>query len=1087
MTRPFLSAALAAALAASPALAETLKVAVGYPPGSAGDRTYQAFAEDLAARTDGALEAKVYPMNLLSFAEALSGVRDGIGDLTLIATPYFLSELPRTNFVMELVALGELDAPDPLTGSKALIGAMSEYILTECETCRDEFAAQNQIFLAASSGTCNTLICTTPVITQDDLAGLRVRAGGAFWSRWAWRWGWSPPPTAARRGPRRWWRCARSCIRCAAGPRPTAPASRAGRACSTTPAAAPTRRSRASCASSARRWSSSPAAPPPRPERPARRGAGPAPRGPDRRNRKTGRHDAPRADRRRRPMDQPAAPAPEAFRDEVARFIAQNMPPEMAARNRAAVHPGREDYLGWARILARRGWSAPGWPKEHGGAGWSARQLLVLEEESFRAGAPSLHIQTVDLAGPLIAAFGTEAQKARHLPAIREGRELWAQGFSEPGSGSDLASLSTRAVRDGDHYVVNGQKIWTSDAYFCDRIFCLVRTSSEGRPQQGITMLLFPLDLPGVTVRPIPLIDGGHSLCEVFFDDVRVPVEDRLGEEGQGWACAKHLLAGERVRTAEAPRNAREIARLRAILETVPGPDGRPLIADPLRRARLAELEMDLAALRVGVEMELDGRGAPGLPTPSILKLQGTELLQAAHRFAREALGPHGAVVHDLSDPAAPMAEPGPEAGRGIAAESLFRRAATIYGGSSEVQKGIIAKAIETADPASGRPPVSEDLGMLRDSLAGFLERHAGREARRARAGRPLDEGPMWRRIAAQGWIGAGLPEAAGGFGGGPLESAEVAEAAGRALLTEPISAAVLAARTLAFADPRGQAERLEATVAGAQLPVLVHDGPDAAACAVVARRDGDGWRLSGRARAVPGVPDAGLLLVPARLSDGGPLALFVVSPQARGLSLHACRLLDDRRAADVILDEVRPFDRVARAEAPDRDLSADLDRALDHALVDACAETLGAMDRAFWLARDHVAQRRQFGQALIRFQAIQHRLAEMLVEIQRARAMLEHGLDALSEPDPAARRRAMSRMKARIDRSAFLVGGQAIQLHGGMGLTEDCQVGGCFKRICVQAALMGTADDHLARLAADLAPAAPAVAPSPRFQELPS
>ncbi|WP_339948588.1 C4-dicarboxylate TRAP transporter substrate-binding protein [uncultured Albimonas sp.] len=170
--------------AASPAMSETLKVAVGYPPGSAGDLTYQAFAQDLSARTDGALEAKVYPMNLLSFAEALSGVRDGIGDLTLIATPYFLSELPRTNFVMELVALGELDAPDPLTGSKALIGAMSEYILTECDTCREEFAAQNQIFLAASSGTRNTLICTRPVATQEDLSGLRIRAGGAFWSRW---------------------------------------------------------------------------------------------------------------------------------------------------------------------------------------------------------------------------------------------------------------------------------------------------------------------------------------------------------------------------------------------------------------------------------------------------------------------------------------------------------------------------------------------------------------------------------------------------------------------------------------------------------------------------------------------------------------------------------------------------------------------------------------------------------------------------------------------------------------------------------------------------------------------------------------
>ena len=282
----------------------------------------------------------------------------------------------------------------------------------------------------------------------------------------------------------------------------------------------------------------------------------------------------------------------------------------------------------------------------------------------------------------------------------------------------------------------------------------------------------------------------------------------------------------------------------------------------------------------------------------------------------------------------------------------------------------------------------------------------------------------------------------------------------------------------------------LAATAAGELLPVLVHDGPDAGACAVAARPDGDGdgdgdgWRLTGRARTVLGAPDADLLLVPARLSPGGGLALFEVSPGAPGLTLHACRTLDDRRAADVILEDLRPAARVARAEAPGRDLSADLDRALDHALVDACAETLGAMDRAFWLARDHVAQRRQFGQALIRFQAIQHRLAEMLVEIQRARAMLDHGLDALGDPDPAERRRAMSRMKARIDRSAFLAGGQALQLHGGMGLTEACEVGGCFKRICVQGALMGTADDHLARLAHDLAPAGTAPAASPRLQE---
>ena len=223
------------------------------------------------------------------------------------------------------------------------------------------------------------------------------------------------------------------------------------------------------------------------------------------------------------------------FRSEIRDFLRIALPEDLARRGSRGVVPTRDDYLRWMRILAPHGWSVPTWPVHYGGAGWSAEQRQIFEEECLDAGAPALHIQSVYLVGPLIAEFGSQAQKQTLLPAIREGLELWCQGFSEPASGSDLASLRTKATRDGDHYVINGQKIWTSDAVLADRIFCLVRTGAQEEKHRGITMLLFSLSTPGVIVRAIPMIgEAPHNLCEVFFDNVRVPASALLGEEGRG-------------------------------------------------------------------------------------------------------------------------------------------------------------------------------------------------------------------------------------------------------------------------------------------------------------------------------------------------------------------------------------------------------------------------------------------------------------------------------------------------------------------------------------------------------------------------
>ena len=331
------------------------------------------------------------------------------------------------------------------------------------------------------------------------------------------------------------------------------------------------------------------------------------------------------------------------FALQVRAYLRDKLPADMARRGLTDVHPSREDQLGITALLAGAGWSVPNWPVEYGGPGWSAQRRMLFEEELMLAGAPPNNIQGVSLVGPVVYTFGTEAQKARYLAPIREGREFWAQGFSEPGSGSDLASLRTRAVLDGDGpdavYVVNGQKIWTSDAFMADMLFTLVRTDPLVKAQRGISFLLIALNSPGVTVRPIQSIDDGESLCEVFFDDVRVPVANLIGEEGRGWDYAKFLLGTERVGVAEVPRNKRNIATLATMAAQAPsGTPGISLYADPVFRSRIARLEIDLLALEAAAVQTLAIDDQSPL-TPSALKIHGTELMQAILGLQVETLG----------------------------------------------------------------------------------------------------------------------------------------------------------------------------------------------------------------------------------------------------------------------------------------------------------------------------------------------------------------------------------------------------------------------------------------------------------------
>jgi alkylation response protein AidB-like acyl-CoA dehydrogenase len=382
----------------------------------------------------------------------------------------------------------------------------------------------------------------------------------------------------------------------------------------------------------------------------------------------------------------------DAFRCEVREFIRDSLPMDLARRGLTGFHPGRADQELWGRILHRKGWSAPRWPVGHGGAGWDASQLQIFDEECYLAGAPELSWNGIRLVGPVIYTFGTDEQKARFLPPTLSWDIFWGQGFSEPNSGSDLASLKTSAERSGEEYVVNGSKIWMTDGHFADWLFCLVRTSAAGPKQEGISFLLIDARSPGVENRAIASIDGQHTLNQVFLTNVRVPCENRIGPEGAGWSYAKFLLANERTSSAEVPRCKFYRQRLHQLGASVRR-NGAPIAEDAVFSLRLAQLEIDLLALEASVNEALTSEAnASSFAKASVLKLKGSHLLQAMGELMVDAIGPDAIVRCDPSAPAQ-VAPPNtvPDYVPGIVNDFLYRRAATIYGGSAEIQRTIIA------------------------------------------------------------------------------------------------------------------------------------------------------------------------------------------------------------------------------------------------------------------------------------------------------------------------------------------------------------------------------------------------------------
>ena len=382
-----------------------------------------------------------------------------------------------------------------------------------------------------------------------------------------------------------------------------------------------------------------------------------------------------------------------AFRDEVRAFLAEKLTKELSEKVRLGGDLTKNDMEGWHAILNAQGWLAPNWPKEHGGAEWNAVQRHIFDDECASSHAPRVVPFGLSMLAPVLQKFGNQLQKDHWLPRILSGEDWWCQGYSEPGAGSDLASLKTKAVREGDDYIVNGQKTWTTFGQHANMIFCLVRTDSKVKQQAGISFLLIDMNTPGIEVRPIILLDGSAEVNEVWFTDVKVPVKNLVGKENDGWTYAKYLLTHERTNIAGVGFSTAGLAAVKRIAKAEMS-GGKPLIQNPLFAARVAQVEIDLMAMNttnLRIVSQAAAGGAPGVEA-SMLKVKGTIIRQEINDLARRAVGPYAMpfvseAVEGSNEPLPDPHDAGP-----VAAQYFNNRNISIFGGSNEIQRGIIAK-----------------------------------------------------------------------------------------------------------------------------------------------------------------------------------------------------------------------------------------------------------------------------------------------------------------------------------------------------------------------------------------------------------
>ncbi|MWB79371.1 hypothetical protein GLS40_15130 [Pseudooceanicola sp. 216_PA32_1] len=719
-----------------------------------------------------------------------------------------------------------------------------------------------------------------------------------------------------------------------------------------------------------------------------------------------------------------------AFEAEVRSFAETHCPADIRQMVRDSKKITRDAWSRWQKVLFDHGWGAPNWPVEHGGTGWDARQRYIFDTVLAETRCPPQYHHGLRHLGPVLIKYGSQEQRDRFMPGILDGTDWWCQGYSEPGSGSDLASLRTKAERDGDDYVVTGQKIWTSHAHEADWIYALVRTSVEDKKQKGITLLLIPLDSPGITVKQIRTIDNIHHVNEVFFESVRVPVANRIGEEGQGWTYGKYLLSHERLGGANTAPTFQLFDGVKRLTERHGG--------SALRRAdiqlRLIEIESRMLGLKeqgraaVGAAMRGESLGL----MPSGLKVISCNIQQALCDLAIEAVGPTHAARRGTVDPDQADAE----ALRWISTYFL-NRSRTIVGGSDEVQKNLIAGQLFKG----GLDPVAPALvpGPVFDAAL--------------RAG--TDGGINWAAVLGMGWPMTLVPEDQGGAGAGLEDMVAIVEGAARGTLDLNLAMHCAVTPLLLSHAPAGALhDRLLAGHMDGSAVVLTalltdEGGLDSRDFSL---EPGANPLVSGMLGGVEALPGATHLLLAS--AD----RLLAVPLDGVGIAENAT--LDGRPTVDLRFGGAR-----AEVLAEGTAAARALNMAQPVGTLLSGVDAVGTMVPVIAQTVAYLQGRRQFDQPLAEFQVLRHRIADMYLTYLNSSAAVLRAMNDMAEGETAPRSLAMAKLRS--SRDAKTVAHGAIQLHGGMGMTEELPTTRLNKRLLQSGFDFGDAMLHAERLAA--------------------
>lgn len=757
------------------------------------------------------------------------------------------------------------------------------------------------------------------------------------------------------------------------------------------------------------------------------------------------------------------------FREEVRQFLSDNLPPDTAAKVKGGYELGKNELLAWHKRLYGQGWAAPGWPAEYGGPGWTEAQRYVFEDECAQGFAPQLIPMALITVAPLLIAFGSETQKARYLPPILRGEEVWCQGFSEPEAGSDLASLRCKAVRDGDHYIINGSKIWTTHAQWADWCELLVRTSADGPRQHGITVLLADMKSPGITIQPLPSLDGLHVLNQVFFDNVRVPVEQRVGEEGEGWNLLKSTIGHERVLNADVGRSKMLLRRLHEIGKRETR-YGKPLAAHLPFAVSFARFEVRLRALELCALRVINDATLALRPEASMLKIRGTELQQDISRHLSDSLGPYALPHHRKVLSQGWEGTPvGPDYSATPTPFYFFWRKASISAGTNEVQRNIIAKSLLSSGLRGDAQGLSEEQKMLQEMALRFMRDEYTFPKRQEMMGRdPGYSENIWSKFADMGWLALPFSEDVGGYGGTSLDLLLLMETFGASLVNEPfLGSVILGGGIVAAVATKDQRDRLLPPLfEGKHKLAFAYSEPgsgfELGPIKTRAFRLNNGWRLQGHKSIVLGAPFAGTLLVTADCDETqSGAAVFAIDAEAQGLSLISYPTIDGRYAAEVHMEDV-----VAELLGHEPgNIDKNVVQVVRKATLAVIGEAIGAMEAAVRLTREHLNTRVQFGKPLASFQVLQHRLVDMFIATEEARSLARWAANTLDQGTDEEGDHALSTAKIYVGQAGRMVGEHAVQLHGAIAITDEFYIGHYLKRLTAIDKLFGDTDHHLMQL----------------------